>query len=147
MCRLAQGHTRSWLGQRGQAMVEFALVLPLMLIVLFMVVDFGVGLTRWIQITNAAGEGARCGGVGADISYITQRVVDTSNGVLDSANVSVSYPDGQAVGDSVVVDVDYDYNLITPVGRFLTLAFSSLSLSASDDNRLEQVPPSGATCQ
>jgi len=147
MCRLTERRPRPWLGQRGQAMVEFALMLPLLLIVLFMVVDFGVGLTRWIQITNAAGEGARCGGVGADIPEITQRVVDTSNGIVDPANVSVSYPNGQSIGDSVVVDVDYEYDLITPLGRFLTLTFSSLSMSASDNNRLEQVPPSGATCQ
>jgi len=128
-------------------MVEFALVLPLMLIVLFMAVDFGVGLTRWIVITNAAGEGARCGGVGADTPYVIQRVVDTSDGLLQAGNVSVSYPSGQTIGNSVVVDVDYDYNLITPLGHFLTLTFSSLSLSASDSNRLEQVPPSGETCQ
>ena len=128
-------------------MVEFALVLPLMLIVLFMVVDFGVGLTRWISVTNAAREGARCGAVGAGDADITQRVIDTSNDLVNAGNVSVQYPDGQTVGDSVVVDVDYDYNLITPLGRFLTLAFSSISFSAASDMRLEQVPPSGATCQ
>ena len=128
-------------------MVEFALVLPLMLIVLFMAVDFGVGLTRWISITNAAREGARCGAVGADVPDIAQRVVDASNGTLVAGDVSVSYPDGQTVGSSVVVDVNYDYDLITPLGHFLTLAFSSLSLSASSNMRLEQVPPSGATCQ
>jgi Flp pilus assembly protein TadG len=57
-------------GQRGQALVEFALVLPLLLIVLFIAVDFGVGLTRWIAITNAAREGARLGAVGADEAAI-----------------------------------------------------------------------------
>jgi Flp pilus assembly protein TadG len=127
-------------------MVEFALVLPLMLIVLFIVVDFGVGLTRWISVTNAAREGARCGAIGAADAEITQRVVDTSNGLVDPAKVSVQYPSGQTVGDSVVVDVDYDYNLITPLGRFLTLAFSSITFSAASDMYLDQAPPSGATC-
>jgi len=126
-------------------MVEFALILPLMLIVLFIVVDFGVGLTRWIIITNAAREGARLGAVGADQASITQKVVDTSDGVLQASNVSVSYLDrdggGIAAGDSVVVDVSYDYDLITPLGHFLTLTFDSLALSASSDMSLEQVPP------
>jgi len=129
-------------------MVEFALVLPLMLIVLFIIVDFGVGLTRWITVTNAARQGARCGAVGADTPVITQRVVDSSNGIVDPANVAVSYSaQPPAIGDSVVVNVEYDYNLITPVGRFLTLAFSSLSLKARADYYLDQLPPSGATCQ
>ena len=147
MVRVLRRRSRSGMGQRGQAMVEFALVLPLLLIVLFMAVDFGVGLTRWISITNAAREGARCGAVGADTPDITQRVVDASNGTLVTGDVSVSYPGGQTVGDSVVVDVNYEYGLITPLGHFLTLAFDSLSLSARSDMRLEQVPPSGVTCQ
>jgi len=128
-------------------MVEFALVLPLLLIVLCMLVEFGVGFTRWISITNAAREGARCGAVGADTPVITQRVVDTSDGIVNAGNISVSYPNGQAVGDSVVVDVSYNYDLITPLGHFLTLTFSSISMSASSNMRLDQAPPSGATCQ
>jgi len=34
--------------------------------------------------------------------------------------------------------VDYDYNLITPLGRFLTVAFKALTLSACSDMRVEQ---------
>ena len=135
----------SWSGQRGQAMVEFALVLPLLLIVLFFVVDFGVGFTRWIAITNATREGARLAAVGADQTEITQKVVDTSNDVLTAADVSVGYldPDGDgvAIGDSVVVRANYDYALITPLGKFLSgLTFDSIEFKACADMRLEQVP-------
>lgn len=123
--------------------MEFALVLPLLLVVLFMIVDFGVGLTRWIAITNAAREGARLGAVGAGEGAIRQKVVDTSNGILSDGNIAVGYADfdgdGIAVGDSVVVDIHYDYNLITPLGRFLTVAIDPLTLSACSDMRLEQV--------
>jgi len=130
-------------GQRGQALVEFALALPLLLIVLFLVVDFGVGLTRWIAITNAAREGARLGAVGAGEGAIRQKVIDTSDGILSDGNITVGYADfdgdGIAVGDSVVVDVHYDYNLITPLGRFITVAIDPLTLSACSDMRLEQV--------
>ena len=130
-------------GQRGQAMVEFALVLPLLLIVLFAVVDFGVGLTRWIAITNAAREGARLGAVGADEWEIKQKAVDTADGVLSDSNIDVGFFDadgsgGIDPGDSVVVDVNYEYDLITPLGRFLTGSVGSLSLSACSDMRLEQ---------
>jgi hypothetical protein len=138
--------------QRGQALVEFALVLPLLLIVLFLVVDFGVGLTRWIAITNAAREGARLGAVGAEEGAIRQKVVDTSDGILSDGNVAVGYFDvdgnGIKVGDSVVVDVHYDYNLISPLGRFLTVTIDPLTLSACSDMRLEQLAdgiPGGAS--
>ncbi|NUQ56510.1 MAG: pilus assembly protein, partial [Dehalococcoidia bacterium] len=43
----------------GQALVEFALVLPVMLMMLFALVDFGRGFYTWLVVTNAAREGAR----------------------------------------------------------------------------------------
>jgi hypothetical protein len=41
-------------------------------------------------------------------------------------------------GDSVVVDVSYDYDLITPLGRFITITFDTLTLSACSDMCVEQ---------
>ena len=125
-------------------MVEFALVLPLLLIVLFLVVDFGVGFTRWIAITNATREGARYGAVGHSAGEISDKVVYTSNDILTAADVSVGYlydgPDA-AIGDSVVVRAVYDYSLITPLGKFLSgLTFDSIEFKACADMRLEQVP-------
>jgi Flp pilus assembly protein TadG len=46
---------------RGVAAVEVALVLPLLLVVLFGIVDFGFMLQNKAMITNAAREGARAG--------------------------------------------------------------------------------------
>jgi len=118
-------------------------VLPLLLIVLFMVVDFSVGLTRWIAITNAAREGARLGAVGADVGQIKQKTVDSSDGILSDGDIQVGFFDADGdgdmdPGDSVVVDVNYDYSLITPLGHFLSITFDSLTLSACCDMRLEQ---------
>lgn len=145
MRRPAERGGRSRSGQRGQALVEFAFVMPLLLIVLFLMVDFGVGFARWIAITNATREGARLAAVGADPAAITQKVVDTSNGVLDAGNVQVGYldvdGDGVAIGDSVVVRANYDYPLLTPLGRLLgDLTFDSIPFKACADMRLEQVP-------
>jgi Flp pilus assembly protein TadG len=148
MCRLAKRGVTSGSGQRGQAMVEFALVLPLLLIVLFLMVDFGVGFARWIAITNATREGARYGTVytGNNPTVdITGKVIDTSNDVLTPGDVKVGYAnvDGGdvGVGDSVVVRADYKYTLITPLGKFLTdLTFDSIDFCSYSDMRLEQVP-------
>lgn len=143
MCRLPKRSVGCLFGQRGQALVEFALVLPLLLIVLFAVVDFGVGLTRWIAVTNAAREGARLGAVGGEVGEIKQKAIDTSDGILSDGDIEVGFFDsdgsgGIDPGDSVVVDVHYDYDLITPLGRFLSSNVGPLSLSACSDMRLEQ---------
>ena len=122
-------------------MVEFALILPLFLIVMFIIADFGVGFSRWLVVTNATREGAREGTVGASVAEVQQRTAATSSGLLDTTDVVVTYEDfdsdGVGPGDAVIVSADYEYNLITPLGRFLNLAFGSLTLSSCSDMRLE----------
>jgi len=43
----------------GQAVVEFAVILPVLLLVLFAILQFGVLFNNYIQVTAAAREGAR----------------------------------------------------------------------------------------
>ncbi len=133
----------------GQSMVEFALLLPIFLVVIFIIVDFGVGISRWVIITNATREGARLGAVcvdGSDCDPLTDipiRVASTSNGLLDPADVTVYYldkdDDGDVSGrgDSVVVKSDYEYELITPLQAFLALGFGSIDFHSCTDMRLE----------
>src|SRR5437016_3105931 len=47
--------------QRGQAVVEFALVMPVLLLLLAGAVDLGNGFQTYIALTNAAREGAHYG--------------------------------------------------------------------------------------
>ncbi len=47
--------------ERGAALLELALVLPLLLVVIAGIVDFGFAFQRFEVITNAAREGARLG--------------------------------------------------------------------------------------
>ncbi len=128
-------------------MVEFALLLPLFFIVLFLIIDFGVGISRWVIVTNSTREGARIGAVGASTPDIQNRVAVTSNGLLDATDVTVRYVgDGDGAvdrGESVVVESDYEYGLITPLGAFVTLAFNSITFHSCTDMRLE-LPISGA---
>ena len=50
--------------ERGQSLVEFALIVPLFLLLMFAIVDFGMGFYSWITVTNAAREGPRLGACG-----------------------------------------------------------------------------------
>src|SRR4030043_3462 len=100
----------------GQSLVEFALVIPIFLLVLFAIVDFGMAFHAWITVTNSAREGARVGAVHAPVATIEQRVRDTATALdADNLTVTVANADDQGgqPGESVVVDVSYDY-LLSP---------------------------------
>ena len=49
--------------ERGQAVTEFAVILPVLLLVLFAIFQFGIIFNNYIQVTAAAREGARKGAV------------------------------------------------------------------------------------
>ena len=55
---------------RGTAAVEFALVMPLFLALVFGVIDFGYMINRDTMINNAAREGAREGALNPDLNQI-----------------------------------------------------------------------------
>jgi len=129
-------------GEDGQTLVEFTLVLPIFLLVLFAIVDFGMAFHAWITVTNSAREGARVGSVRATSAEIEQRVRDTATS-LDEAELTVAVTNaGGQPGGSVEVDVSYDYSLMTPLADLLNLVSggtipSTLTLSSTADMRLE----------
>jgi len=86
--------------EKGASAVEFALVLPIFLMLVFGIFQFGIAFNNWIAITHAAREGARLAAVG---QYDEQRVRDSAPSVAIES-ISVSGQDG-AVGDPVTVIV------------------------------------------
>ena len=116
----------------GQSLVEFALVLPIFLLVLFAIVDFGMAFHAWITVTNSAREGARLGAVRASEDDIRLRVLDTT-GMLDQTKLLVSVTNAEGnPGESVVVDVSYHYTLLSPLAGIVG-AISLGSIDISDD--------------
>src|SRR3989337_2626478 len=103
-------------GEKGQALVEFTLLVPIFLLLLFAIIDFGMGFYSWITVTNAAREGARLGVVMATEQQITDRVYQTSDLPNEGTQMTVTVTNAQGQpGESVVVAVDYDYDLLTPL--------------------------------
>ena len=132
-------------GEKGQALVEFALLVPIFLILLFAIVDFGMGFYSWITVTNSAREGARIGAVLASEQDIIDRVFETAGLPNEDENLNVevdkAYPEGQP-GESVVVKVDYEYDLITPLASLMAFLSGdiigpTLTLSSTAEMRLE----------
>ena len=133
-------------GEKGQALAEFALLVPIFLLLLFAIVDFGMGFHSWITVTNAAREGARLGAVLATEQQIEDRVRQTSDLPNEATNMTVTVTNaadaGGLPGQSVVVKVDYNYDLITPLAGFVQMVSGNilgptLTLSSTAEMRME----------
>lgn len=118
--------------RRGQSLVEFTLVVPLFLLLVAGMVDFGLGLYSNITVINAAREGARLSVTApGDASAVEARVRAMASGLNDAdmtVTTTCQRPDPApattwkacsgtlwAPGDAVVVRVDYVYHMIWPL--------------------------------
>jgi hypothetical protein len=104
-------------GSKGQELAEFAIVLPLLLLVVFGIMDLGRLFHSVITITNAAREGARYAMIFPDdltgIDSVTRREAQNSGITLDpgASSVSVTYPQGFGEHLPVRVTVTYRFQL------------------------------------
>jgi len=88
---------------RGQTLVEFALVFPIIIILLFGIIDFGLMLSNRITLQHAVREGARYAAVHDGCTDIQDRTKERAgNAIPDATKVSVSYEDNPAPGGSTV---------------------------------------------
>ncbi len=101
---------------RGAVAVEFALLLPMLLLLLFGIIDFGRALNAQITLTQAAREGARLASLNQP--NVVSRTQAAATG-LSPVSVSVtSCPVGAGSGVNAVVQTSYSFSFITPVGAF-----------------------------
>ncbi|HHV34344.1 MAG TPA: pilus assembly protein [Syntrophomonadaceae bacterium] len=103
-------------------MLEFALVLPILLLLVFGIIEFGIIFFDNLVITQAAREGARVGVVGGSDAEILD-TVERIAGTLDVSRLQIEIdPDqsGRSRGDSLKVKVHYDVPILTPImGQFI----------------------------
>ncbi len=141
--------------ENAQAAFEFLLVLPLFILFLLLLIDFGVMMYEFVSVSNAAREAARygavnCGTGSCTTTLVEQRALDHSGGILSNlSDVTVGWVDrnGDLVndgrGDSVVVQINHQYT-------FLFFP-ASINVTSCTDMRLEQKDgtaslPSGSSC-
>jgi Flp pilus assembly protein TadG len=115
--------------QRGQALVEFALVLPILLILLLGIIDFARAWNVYQVLTDAGREGAREAVVanGLDVAEVQTIVITAASraGIgLSTGDVTVAL--GEDRGDPTTVTVSYSHPL-----RYVGWA---LGLFGSDGN-------------
>lgn len=121
--------------QRGQSLVEFAMVTPLLFLIVCGVFEFGNILLTQLQIQNAVREAARyaaLGGCNSTSAQIQSKARTVSNNLAISTTVTYynPYPTASACSNcanvgagspEVAVAGTYTYNAITPVGGFFRL--------------------------
>lgn len=122
---------------KGVAAVEFALVVPFLLVVLFGIIDFGFMLYDKAVLTNAAREGARAGIVLSNPPVTSARITQVAHDYCRARMIRLSgsgecevrvNPPANPVSqvDTLTVFVDYDYD--GPIVRLIGLIGGSLEL-------------------
>lgn len=129
--------------ERGQALIEFALLLPILLIFMLTVLDFGLALDRREVIQHAVREGARQAAVGVDEADVIDVVVAQSQGVLEADDVTICYVDGPTgapagfAGSDVRVSAIFLYNFTLGSGELLD------AIGIDPDSLAIEMTPSG----
>jgi len=103
--------------EEGQALVEFALVLPILLILLLGIFEFGNIFFSYLVIQNASRDAARYGTVAATDLEMEQ-VIMRKTDVLKEDNITVTITPVESArtrGNEINVLIDYDVPLLAPL--------------------------------
>ncbi len=138
--------------ERGAAMVEAALILPIVLMILLGIFDFGRALNYWNDTNQLAADGARFAAVNrvpgdaASLEAYLKSQADTpeleeggTNSVEDPIQVCVDYPNGAAVGEPVTVKVESAFNLL-PAPLQGVVEWGTVPIRGEATMRIEVLP-------
>lgn len=121
--------------EKGQSLVEFALVIPILLMLLFGIVDFGRALHVYLTLDHAGRDAARTASIGAkgsdiisaahksstSISLETKGTVTVNydKGEKDASGNAIVYPlatgDRAPSGSNINIELEYPFDFITPL--------------------------------
>jgi Flp pilus assembly protein TadG len=137
--------------ERGAELIEFALVLPLLLLLVLGIVDFGFLFQRLEVVTNAAREGAR---IAVLPGYTTNDIKDRVNDYLEDGGVPIvrgtnpvitvnpvtitTSPGGATINsEQVQVRYSHSYLFLSGFARFFGGSFDSVPLTGQATMRIE----------
>jgi Flp pilus assembly protein TadG len=141
-------HVRSRIAdQRGTAIVEMALALPILLVMVLGALDLGRAVYTRNMLANAARDGARFAAIDPNNSTCIKTVASRIGAPagLTSSDVSISFPSGVDIDQPVRVTVTKTY---TPVNQMLAKAIgaSTVPLKAESTMQITNIPWSAQTC-
>ncbi len=104
--------------EKGASAVEFALILPILVILIFGIFEFGIAFNHYITITHAAREGVRRASVdlfNPDLKdYIKEMAVPLAL-TDDDIVIGVDSEDPPLIGDPVWVEITYNFGISIPL--------------------------------
>ena len=119
----------------GQAFVEFAIVLPILVLIVFGITQFGLAFRNYLAITDAARVGARAAAVkrtSSPCAAATTAIQNTvSAGQWTQISSRITCTAGANVGDQIKVTINYPYSIGLPG------VSASGDLTASATERME----------
>ena len=121
--------------ERGQSLTEFALALPILALLLFAVIQFGIVFNNYVTLVDATRAGARKGAVGREqqnpASAVTQEVRASAKD-LKQSDLNVTVTSTWQPSSDVTVTATYPYSI-----SLLGLVVKSGRLSSSTTERVE----------
>jgi Flp pilus assembly protein TadG len=121
--------------EQGQSITEFALALPILALLLFAVIQFGVAFNHYVTLTDATRAGARKAAVGRQLSNpaaACQTAIQNSAQNLDGSQLTTSCSSTWQPGADVTVNATYPYQI-----SLLGLVVKSGRLTSTTTERVE----------
>jgi Flp pilus assembly protein TadG len=126
---------RSGWRQRGAAALEFALVAPVLILMILGMIDFGMVMNAQALVANAARDGARVASLNGTEANTRSTALKSASGLgggaptvtvqcftdiaATTACTGANYDAAKAAGDIVRVTVTYTYTWITPLPNWV----------------------------
>ena len=103
--------------QRGQSLVELSISILILIYLLSGAVEFGIAFFQFVQLRDAAQEGALYGALNPDDTVgITDRVQDASDSPIDLTTITpaITYSGAHCEGNGITVTLTYPHQVFMP---------------------------------
>ena len=102
--------------EKGASAVEFALILPILVMLVFGIFQFGIAYNNYITITHAAREGARLAAVDLNNEDLKDIIIERAYPIpLTEEDIFIDTPLGTDIGDPVEVEITYNITVEIPL--------------------------------
>jgi Flp pilus assembly protein TadG len=121
--------------QKGQSVTEFALALPILALLLFAVIQFGITFNNYVTLTDATRAGARKAAVSREQTNptaLTTTAVRSSAANLTQTNLNVTVTSTWQPGADVTVTATYPYKI-----KLLGIPLKQGNLTSTTTERVE----------
>jgi Flp pilus assembly protein TadG len=134
--------------QSGASAVEFAIILPILVLLVFGIIEFSVALYDKAMITNASREGARAGIVFRVPLVTDEEITEVVNTYLGNSLITFGGPTAATTtvtrngpnppnpGDELKVTVNYNYTFLI-IPNFITDLSGGINMMAETVMRME----------